>query len=79
MTEPLQMPDWWKEKEQRAVAQRKANEDALQAGEPLPYPNPWDTIDPTKVAPDATAEEIHQRYLEFRKICRPPKPKRYTI
>ena len=75
----MKMPDWWKEKEQRAITQREANERAVRAGEPMPFPNPWDRLDPTKVAPEATPEEIHQSYLEFCKLCRPPKIKSYTI
>ncbi|MHB2021606.1 MAG: hypothetical protein ACYCW6_32135, partial [Candidatus Xenobia bacterium] len=58
------------EQEARAMAQREANERAAAAGEPLPYPNIFDFLDPTKVRPGATEEEIFQRHLEFRKICR---------
>lgn len=67
------------EREARQLAQRAANERAHEAGAPLPFPNPWDAWDPTKVSRDASPEEIHRSYLEFTKICRPPKPKRYTI
>ena len=43
----------------RAIAQRDANERAREAGQPLPYPNPWDALDPTKLPRDATAEQLH--------------------
>ena len=65
--------------ERQAIAQRCANERAKAQGLPLPYPNPWDIWDPTKVRPDATPEEIHWSYLEFRKLCAPPLRKSYTI
>ncbi len=69
----------WKRKEERALAQRAANEAAAREGRPLPYPNPWDTLDPTKLPRDAPREAYLQRYLEFRKLCPPFKPKRYRI
>lgn len=65
-------------KSARGEAQRAANDRAAARGEPLPYPNFWDLHDPTKVQPGASAEEVHQRYLEFRKRCRTPL-KRHTI
>ncbi len=61
-----------------ALAEREANARAAAAGEPLPFPNPWDAWDPTKVARDATPAQIHQSYLAFRKRCRLPL-KRHTI
>jgi len=80
MLRPMRQDDWSLEKEEeRAMAQRAANERARRAGRPLPYPNPWDAVDPTKVPRDASPEEIHRSYLEFSKICRPPPCKRYTI
>ncbi|MSP59020.1 MAG: hypothetical protein EXR72_01545 [Myxococcales bacterium] len=63
----------------RAVAERAANERAARAGSPLPHPNPWDAIDPTKVARDATPEQIHRRYLEFNKLCPPRARKKHTL
>lgn len=57
------------EQEARAMAERTANERAAAAGEPLPYPNIFDVLDPTKVRPGATEEEIFRSHLEFRKIC----------
>lgn len=65
--------------EERALAQRAANARAKARGEPLPYPNPWDALDPTKVSAGASPEEIARRYREFRALCPPPAPKRYTI
>ncbi len=69
----------WKRKEDRALAQRAANEAAIREGKPVPYPNPWDTLDPTKLPRDAPQEANQQRHLEFRKLCPPFKPKRHTI
>ncbi len=56
-----------------------ANKAAKARGEPLPYPNMWDALDPTKVPEGATPEEITARYRAFQKICRPPECKRHTI
>ena len=67
------------EQEARAMAEREANRRAEERGEPLPFPNIWDTLDPTKLPRDATPEQIHQRYIEFMKICPKPKRKAYTI
>jgi hypothetical protein len=65
--------------EERAVAERAVNKQAKELGLPLPYPNIWDLLDPTKVDQDATPEEIHKSYQEFRKLC-PPRPrKRHVI
>lgn len=69
----------WKEKERVAMAQREANARAAERGEPLPFPNPWDLWDPTKVPPDATPEQITASYRAFRALCRPAPVKRYTI
>jgi hypothetical protein len=67
------------EKEQRAMAQRAANEAAKARGEPLPYPNVWDFLDPTKVPADATPEEIARSYEAFAKICRRRPCIRYVL
>jgi len=67
------------EQEQRALDQRHANEVAKREGRPMPFPNPWDIWDPTKLPAGASQEQILQRYREFSKICRKRKPKRYTI
>ena len=67
-----------REKEAVAMAQREANAQAAARGEALPYPNPWDVIDPTKVPADATPEQIQARYRAFRLICRAPVT-RHTI
>ncbi len=69
----------WKRKEERALAQRAANAAAAREGRLLPHPSPWDTLDPTKVSPDASPEEIHRSYLEFCRRCPPVRPKRHTI
>lgn len=69
----------WKRKEERALAQRAANAAAVGTGEPLPFPNPWDVLDPTKLPRDAPPEAYRQRYLEFCKLCPPKKPRRHTI
>ena len=69
----------WKRKEERAMAQRAANVAASREGRPLPYPNPFDVWDPTKVPRDASPEQIRQSHMEFRKICPPFQPKRHTI
>ena len=66
---PLKTP----EQEARAMAERRANEEAAAAGLPLPNPNPWDALDPTKVRPDATFDEIVESCKAFSKICRPRK------
>lgn len=52
------------------MAQRQANERAAVRGEPLPFPNPWDVLDPTKVGPDAKPEQITASFREFSKRCR---------
>jgi hypothetical protein len=59
----------------RAAAERAANRRAAAAGEALPHPNPWDTLDPTKVAPSASGEEVAQSYAAFREQC-PPRPRK---
>lgn len=67
------------EQERRALEQRRANADAKREGRPMPFPNPWDTWDPTKVPTGASDEETLQSYREFSKICRKKKPKRLKI
>lgn len=67
------------EQSARAMAQRAANAEASRKEEPLPYPNIWDTLDPTKVDRNATIEEIHRRYLEFVKLCRPRPKTRHAL
>ncbi|MEW6278894.1 MAG: hypothetical protein AB1758_09750 [Candidatus Eremiobacterota bacterium] len=67
------------EQEERAMAERRANEEAKQKGEPLPFPNLWDFLDPTKVPEDASPQEISLRYREFCKICPPRKRIHYTV
>lgn len=64
---------------ERALAERAANAQAATEGRPLPYPNPWDALDPTKVAPGASDEEILRSYKAFREICRPRPCPRYEI
>ncbi|MBN2194199.1 MAG: hypothetical protein JW751_15390 [Polyangiaceae bacterium] len=63
--------------ESRALAQRAANERAKAAGEPLPFPNVWDVLDPTKTAADATPDEIARSQAEFSRLCRRPPCRRY--
>ena len=63
------------QQERLALDQRAANERAARAGEPLPFPNPWDRLDPTKVARDASPDEIQASYVAFTKLCR-PRPRR---
>lgn len=67
------------EREQRLSAQRAANAAARERGEPLPFPNPWDELDPTKVAADASPDEVRRSYEAFQRICRPPPPIRHVL
>ena len=61
------------------MAQREANRRAKEQGLPLPYPNMWDALDPTKLDPrEATPEKIAERYLEFCKLC-PPRRRKVHI
>ncbi|MDX2023544.1 MAG: hypothetical protein SF187_25125 [Deltaproteobacteria bacterium] len=54
----------------RAEAERLANEQAAADGNALPFPNPWDAIDPTKVSQDASPEELQESYLRWSQLCR---------
>ena len=66
---------------QRALQskQLKANRLAQKAGEPLPYPNAWDKLDPTKLPESASPDEISLRYRAFCELCPPPQRTEYTI
>jgi hypothetical protein len=57
--------------ERRAEQERAANVRAAAEGRPLPSPNIWDRLDPTKVRPGATAEDIQASFARFQKLCRP--------
>ncbi len=54
----------------RAEAERLANEQAAGEGRDLPFPNPWDAIDPTKVPRNASAEELQTSYQRWSQLCR---------
>jgi hypothetical protein len=62
--------------EARALRQRAANRAAARRGDPLPFPNPWDAWDPTKLPQGASVRAIERRYREFLKLC--PRPLRKT-
>lgn len=81
MSEKLwaELDDDWRRKEERAATQRVANMEAIREGRPLPYPNSWDELDPTKVSADSTPEQLAERHRQFTKLCRPFQPKRHTI
>lgn len=72
---PLKTP----EQERRAESERAANDRAAAQGLPLPYPNLWDGIDPTKVAPGATEDELQASYAAFRTLCRPRARKQHRL
>lgn len=57
-----------------SLRQRAANEAAKASGSPLPYPNRWDALDLTKVAPNASFAEKLASYKAFRAVCRPGRP-----
>lgn len=65
--------------ETRALEERAANERAFLEGRPLPHPNPWDALDPTKRLPGSPPEEIRARYEEFLTICRPRPRKKHVL
>jgi len=67
------------EQEQRAVLEREANAQAAAEGRPLPFPNVWDRLDPTKVPSGASPAEIHTSYLRFAELCRPRARKRHRL
>jgi hypothetical protein len=68
------------EQEARSLAQREANRVAKERGLPLPYPNIWDKLDPTKIDPEeATPEAIAKSYREFCKLCPPRKRRRHIL
>ena len=64
---------------ERAIREREANARAAAEGRPLPFPNIWDALDPTKVARDATPAEIQASYLRFAELCRPRPRKRHRL
>lgn len=74
-----EIDEGWRRKEERALAQRAANDQAWREGRPQPYPNPFEVLDPTKVPANATPEQIAESHRQFRKICPPFQPKRHTI
>ncbi|MEX1362738.1 MAG: hypothetical protein AB1Z98_06400 [Nannocystaceae bacterium] len=66
-------------REKRQLEQRNANARALDRGEPLPFPNLFDALDPTKVDPSATELDRLESVRGFRQICRPRPSKRHAI
>ena len=68
------------EQEARALAEREANRQAKEKGLPLPYPNMWDSLDPTKLDPEEATPEAYERSCrEFRKLCRPRPRKKHLL
>ena len=67
------------EQEARARAGRAANDLAKAEGAPLPYPNVWDLLDPTKLPADAPEDAMHASYARFRDFCRLPPRKRVSL
>jgi hypothetical protein len=65
--------------EARARGERAANRRAAVAGERLPHPNPWDTLDPTKVARNASPAAIEASYAAFRQLCPPRRRKIHVL
>lgn len=61
------------------LEQRLENERAAACGRPLPYPNVWDRLDPTKVPRDASPLEVAESYLAFRKLCPPQRPRTHRL
>ena len=65
-----------------ALRQRLQNEQARNRGGGLPYPNPWDELDATKVhagLDGATREQLLHSTREFLKRCPPRARRRHTI
>ncbi len=79
MSEPKTMPDWWAEHEAQTMAEREANQAAFQAGQPVPFPNPWDVWDPSKLPRDAPPEAYPESYRAFTRLCRPKPRKRHVL
>jgi hypothetical protein len=67
------------EQERRATAERRANEEAAALGQPLPFPNPWDGVDHTKVPRHATHDELQASYAAFRVLCPPRARKQHRL
>ena len=69
------------EQEARSLAERHANERARGSDEPLPYPNVWDQLDPTKLPRGKihSDEEVHRRYIEFCQLCPRPQKTKHTL
>ena len=62
--------------EAEKLAQRRANAEAKARGAPLPHPNVWDALDPTKIPEDADEEAYAESVRAFTKLCPPKKPRR---
>jgi hypothetical protein len=62
----LSLVDPLARKAQKGLAQRAANARARERGEPLPYPNLWDTLDPTKLDGEPTHEALLASVAAFR-------------
>jgi hypothetical protein len=67
------------EQQERAIREREANARAARDGAPLPFPNIWDAIDPTKVEKGATPAQIQASYLRFAELCRPRPRKQHRL
>lgn len=63
-----------------AERQRAENEAALRRGETLPFPNRWDALDPSKLAPGElpSNERLLASTRAFLKLC-PLKPRRKHV
>ena len=79
MTAPRQLDFKTPAQQERALAERRANEEASQQGIPLPFPNPWDSVDATKVPRDATDAQIQASYEAFCSQCRPRARKQHRL
>jgi hypothetical protein len=67
------------EREQRAIERRQANAEAARTGRPLPHPNPWDALDPTKLDAAVDADAAAARYRAFCKLCPPRRWKTHVL